>query len=278
MRDSQRSRIIDQAIKTSIGLLTTVILGLWGWRVVADATILQVGKTSGWQEESKVPEWDAALLPPTALADSVPDHRPLQARLDEAGLVQPSLATYSEADLPDETPVIGVTFEEQHHAFVIHAMECSRFPIANFLFQSKPMSIVYCSASDRVRVLVSEQHAWPLPLCNGGIDDRGQLVLKFGQQRFDLASTALPLADHPFERTTVGQWHQRHPLSDYFIGKRPEDALQFTVNRKRLPANESVVYAPAESTFPDSDYPVVSRAAEATVVGLRMMMSRVKID
>src|SRR6056297_2126808 len=278
MHDSQRSRIIDQTAKASIGLLATTVLGLWGWRVLAEATVLQIGSTTEQQEEATEPAWDAALLPLNPLADSAPDHRPLRAKLDEAGLVQPSLATYLEAGLPDETSIIGVSFEGQHHGFVLHAMDCSRFPIVNFLFHSKPLSVVCCSNSDRVRLLVSERHAWPLPLRKGGIDDRGQLVLKFGQQRFDLASTALPLSDHPFERTTVGAWHKRHPTSDFFIGKRPEDEFQSATYFQRLQASHPVASKPAGAAFADSDFPVVSRAAEATVIQLRMLISRLTID
>lgn len=145
-------------------------------------------------------------------------HEPLGMVLDISGVQQPEMLALKELRLDSDEEVIGVVFEGRAFAFVKRGMNDPTKHIANLLVNGKPLSVTYCSIAECTRVVTTEDCGEPLDLRVGGLDIHSQLVLLFEKQRFGQESTHLPLEDHPFEETTLGDWTMRHPLTSVFLG------------------------------------------------------------
>ena len=275
VNDPSRVTAVDGFIKVSIGLMSLLVLSLWSWTVLAVSTVASVGGTSedpvaAMSLEARRDRWAEQTFG-TAVGRS--DHGTLKQVLDQRGLVQPSLASYDQIDLPPATRVIGVSVRGTQHAFVLEAMQNDATPIVNLLFQSTPLSVVHCSISGRTRVLTQSNLAWPIALRDGGRESLDQLVLLLAGARYSVHSQAIPLVNYPFERTTLAEWHQRFPHSDYFVGKlRCDENLS-------LPEYEPVAVTESQSsTLDNSPLQIVSHAAEAAVVLLRRVKAVRMID
>lgn len=137
-------------------------------------------------------------------------HKPLLLFVEYAGHQQVELKNASDADFPDETPIVGVAVGNMPCAFVLEEMEDPARHVVNLVINGTPISVTYCDLVDCVRVMTDDSQK-PIPLSVGGLDIDSQLVLLLGGKRYGQLSADLPLADHPYIRTTLGDWKQRFP-------------------------------------------------------------------
>jgi hypothetical protein len=142
-------------------------------------------------------------------------YKRLQMVADYAVIDEPWLVDVKESKLADSTAVIGVVVEGQSFAFVKDALYWPSQHIVNMVVEETPISVTYCSLADCVRVLTRDD-AQPIDLQVGGLDVDNRLVVTLDGERYSQLSNALPLEDHEFEVTTLGDWKQRHPNSKIY--------------------------------------------------------------
>jgi hypothetical protein len=161
------------------------------------------------------------------------NHKPLRLIYDVAGIDRPELLDVGEIEMDDSTPVIGVQVGDESCAFVLSTMDQPNRHIVNTIMNQTAVSLTYCPLVDCVRVVRGadgDQSAdQTIPLRLGGLNEEDQMVLMLRGVRYDQESEYLPLADHPYERVTLGHWKQRHPRTKVFC----EQSLRWPVR----PAN-----------------------------------------
>ena len=138
-------------------------------------------------------------------------HQPLKSFAQIPGVEMPHLFSLEESYLADSTPVIGVECEGDAIAIVEEEMTAPKTKVINLNFnRKKAVSISYCQVSDLVRVF-SANSADPIGLGVGGFDLDDQLVLLLDGQRYAQQTEDVPLAEYPFQRTSLGQWRGVFP-------------------------------------------------------------------
>lgn len=151
------------------------------------------------------------------------DHINLRTVMDSPGVDNPPMSTLESADLPDHTRVIGIEIKGSAACYVVSAMVDESKHIINTVIKETPVSITYCPLVDCARVLTSPGEtqpgsAAPIKLRLGGLDSQNQMVFKYGDVRYGQSSIKIPLADVPYESTTLGEWRRQHPNSKIFKG------------------------------------------------------------
>lgn len=138
-------------------------------------------------------------------------YKPLKSYMDYPGLDEPGCYSVAEANLVDETPIIGVEYEGKAYAFVEERMEDPKAHVVNVNVGGKmSFSVTYCYLAECVRVFASEGPDL-IPLGVGGLDEDDQLVLLQNGKRYGQTSEAIPLADYPHQRTSLGAWREVYP-------------------------------------------------------------------
>jgi hypothetical protein len=151
--------------------------------------------------------------------------------VDYPGIDQPAFVTSADANITDETVVIGISYGDEYRAYALHAMNDMQKHIVNDTLDGLPVSVVYCDIDDCIRVFAGEAGADALPLRVGGYHGRfydGSMLLKLGDNRYRLDTGAnlydprdvLPYDYYPYERTTWGAWRVKHPGSALYKGDR----------------------------------------------------------
>ena len=113
--------------------------------------------------------------------------------------------------------MIGIEVDGRFIALVMEKMMDPLAHIVNMNFGGeKSVSVSYCYLADCVRV-VSKESKTPIPLHVGGMDVDNQMVYLLDGERYGQMSPVLPLADYPFERTTLGDWRKLHPHSQICV-------------------------------------------------------------
>jgi len=149
-------------------------------------------------------------------------HSTLQTRTQFEGVANPEFKEMSESNLDPDSAVVGLIVDGTPYALVIESMERIDRHIVNFTHHDQAVSVVYCDLADEVRVCTRDS-AEPIPLKVGGLDIDSRLVLELDGQLYSQSSTALPLDDMPFEKTTWAEWKRKHPTSRVYLsdGGRP---------------------------------------------------------
>lgn len=135
---------------------------------------------------------------------------------DYAGHVPTELLDAESVTLPPSTEIVGVEVAGEFCAFVLDSMSNPRYHIVNTMLNMKPISVTYCDLVDCVRVLTDDDST-TIPLHMGGLDVNNQMVLLLDGERFGQSSEGLPLKDHDFVRTTLGDWMNRHPSTKIYV-------------------------------------------------------------
>lgn len=148
-----------------------------------------------------------------------PNYKTLRMLCDTPGVDRPELLCAASADLSDSTAVVGVVIGDHTFAFDLGAMQRVESHIVNLVVDRIPVSVTYCDLTDCVRVLTQDSESL-IPIRVGGLDVDDQLVFLLGRERYSQGSSNLPLDDHPFTRTSFGEWKRRHPTTRVYIGNK----------------------------------------------------------
>jgi hypothetical protein len=147
-----------------------------------------------------------------------------------AGINVPSTLSKTEANIPDDSEVIGVCADGKTRAYVVAAMAFGpKGPsnhVVNDLIGRRPVTVTYCDISHCSRVFTNEEMGTPLNVGVGGLCEDGMLLAFDGgvfsqrtKQECDAGSGAFPLAEWPYERTSWKSWREAHPDTDVYIGE-----------------------------------------------------------
>lgn len=208
-------RAVAYVTGTGVLLLALAIVGFTGpWRDAAQRVNQKGAKASPASSELGMRQFsspDQVLARDERLPQGADDHLPLKLVLDYPGITNPMLHQPEEADLPPETPVIGIRVEDQACAFVPRDMTGPTRHIVNMSISGTSVSVTYCDLVDCVRVLTLPEEDDPIDLRVGGLDAANQMVYLYQGVRYGQLSKELPLVDFPHERTTLGEWMAQHP-------------------------------------------------------------------
>jgi Protein of unknown function (DUF3179) len=133
------------------------------------------------------------------------------------GIRQPAMISVAEAQLPDETRVVGIVHGTEARAYTVNSLSRMMTHVVNDLIQDVPVSITYCDLSDCARVLTTGTRGTPIDLWTGGFTN-GQLQLRFEERQYTHMSEELPLEDYPFTVTTLKEWRESHPDTLVYVG------------------------------------------------------------
>ena len=211
MKNGHHKRFLT-ALAILIGIGCLAVLSAAHWYLKAgDALAFELRPPTA-QELAKAAEYEKLV------AGGV-SHKPLSRVVDYPGITAPKMMDANAVDLPDSTEIVGVEINGEFRAFVLNAMLSPREHIINLVVDECPLSVTYCNLVDCVRVLTRAGDG-PIPLNVGGMDQDNQMVFLLEGARYGQASPGLPLIDHPFNRTTWGEWNGQHPTTRVYLGNR----------------------------------------------------------
>jgi hypothetical protein len=90
--------------------------------------------------------------------------------------------------------------------------------VVNDVIADMPVSVTYCDRTDCTRVLTRSRGREPINLWLGGWTGKEMLLFLDGHG-YPQSSANLPLQEHPFERTTWGEWRAKHPHTEIYLGE-----------------------------------------------------------
>jgi hypothetical protein len=134
------------------------------------------------------------------------------------GLRQPPAVRADEAMLADDAPVIGVVADGRPRAYLVSAMRSMSSHVVNDLVGEVPVTVTYCDRTDCIRTFSAKSRGEPLTLGVGGWSNGG-MELRLDERNYPQESAEVPLDDFEFERTTWGEWRERHPETEIFVGE-----------------------------------------------------------
>jgi hypothetical protein len=129
----------------------------------------------------------------------------------------PDVVAANAANLMDDTPVVGACIGDQARAYSLEGMSGPATHVVNDCIDTMPVTVAYCDVSDCARVFSSPELEGPLSLRVAGWMGT-QMGVALGAEFYMLDSPEIPLMHLDFERTTWGEWKQRFPGTDVFIG------------------------------------------------------------
>lgn len=198
----------------SWGLLSLVLLLL---PHAGLALVIHLGKSRFLYVRPDTPAELKALQREREIMAGGLNHKRLRMICDYPGVDLPTLWDADQVDASDSAAVVGVKVNHESCAFLLESMRHPKRHIVNLMLGGKPVSVTYCGIVDRVRVVKGSGRT-PNPLHVGGLDVDNQMVLLLGGQRYGQDSAQLPLRDHPFTRTSLGDWKTRHPGTRIYAG------------------------------------------------------------
>ncbi len=157
-------------------------------------------------------------------------------------VVRPETRPAGEADLADDTEVIGVVVNGKARAYVVRAFSSPFHHVVNDVVNDRPISLAYCNQTDCMKVFQGDAPAdragdapadglgaaEPLQLFLVGMYE-GRLMLKAGPGSYyhDTCepisgdTPAFPYREHASLRTTWRKWRDSHPETDVYLGVDP---------------------------------------------------------
>jgi hypothetical protein len=219
VRSSPKRLVVSSALASIVIMLaSTVVAQAWAGRInavsaspfscIAPDTAQEIAY---WQEQDR-------------LLQAGRHYKSLRVFSDQPGVTQPALVVVADnIETPDSTPIVGVEINGQACALVLDSMSDIDRHVVNLVIGNNPISVAYCDLADCVRVVKDDrtESASPIPLRVGGLDINHQLVLLLRGERYGQQSLGLPLQDHPFTRTSLGEWKKRHPKTWLYVDPPP---------------------------------------------------------
>jgi hypothetical protein len=196
------------------------------WAVVALTVIVAVGAGAWWRYKIHSP------IGPVDIGEPRSDTQGLAAGLElyRPGIANPVFVAPTDSRLSSGLPVIGIVVEGRSFAYSIPALsmptelesvtsvyDLARRHVVNQLIDDKAVTITYCDQSHCARVLAKDDQERPLEVGIGGVFGN-ELILCWKGKPYIQSSAEIPLHDHPFQRTTWGEWFSQHPDTQLYLG------------------------------------------------------------
>lgn len=147
--------------------------------------------------------------------------------IDGPLIVSPPVAPSGKVQVPDDCPIIGVTYNGKSRAYVVSAFFRSHQHVINDLIGGKPFTITYCDRTNCTNVFTSHDSRLPLNVTVGGwagTEVLGTLLIRVGSKLYRQdtlkalsSGEEMPYASVAFERTTWKEWLSKHPDSDAYL-------------------------------------------------------------
>lgn len=202
----------------------------WGivtmWGLVALTAATTIGAGVWWRYYIQSPIGDVTIEETTSetegLATGLELYRP--------GIANPVFVPANDGRLSADLPVIGIVVEGRSFAYSIPALsmpanlesvtsmyELARRHVVNQLIDDMAVTVTYCDLSHCARVLAKDEQERPLEVGIGGVFGK-ELILCWNGKQYTQSSVDIPLQDHPFQRTTWGEWFAQHPDTQVYLG------------------------------------------------------------
>jgi len=202
----------------------------WGivtiWVVVALTVVSTTGAGVWWRSYIHSPIGPVMVEEPTSategLATGLELYRP--------GIANPAFVKPEDGRLSADLPVIGIVVEGRSFAYSIPALsipahlesvtsmyDLARRHVVNQLIDDMAVTVTYCDLSQCTRVLAKDEQERPLEVGIGGVFGK-ELILCWNGKQYTQSSVEIPLTDHPFQRTTWGEWFAQHPDTQVYLG------------------------------------------------------------
>lgn len=202
----------------------------WGivtmWVVVALTAATSIGVGVWWRYYIHSP------IGPVTIEESASATQGLATGLElyRPGLANPVFVPPNDGRLSADLPVIGIVVQGRSFAYSIPALsmptnlesvtsmyELARRHVVNQLIDDTAVTVTYCDLSQCARVLAKDEQERPLEVGIGGVYGK-ELILCWNGKQYTQSSVDIPLTDHPFERTTWGEWFAQHPDTQVYLG------------------------------------------------------------
>lgn len=132
--------------------------------------------------------------------------------------------------LMDSAVVIGLTVNNQHRAYLMETLLGPSSHVINDQIKKIPVTVTYCTLDDCIRVFTDTKSKKALAITSAGLNSMRpkKMLIRVGEKTFwqdnllpllPSDSTKFPLETLQFERTTWGQWRQKHPNTDLYVGQ-----------------------------------------------------------
>jgi hypothetical protein len=146
---------------------------------------------------------------------------------------KPPVTSADSAQLPDDSPVIGVAARNRHRAYAISAFGTVEGHVVNDVVGGAPITVAYCNRTGCTSVYTSRWGNEPIEVAVGGwagapgSDSEGVMLLRVGANYYRQDSgqqvsgwEAFPYPEVAFEHTTWGAWRKAHPDTDVVTAVR----------------------------------------------------------
>jgi hypothetical protein len=191
-----------------------------------------------------------------------PEERNADVVLEMPGLAKPATVSAGEADLMDETPILGVSAGGRSRAYLLEALATGPGShIVNDVLGGIPVSVTHCDLSGCSRAFTDggerEHRGQPLELSGGGIRNYC-LVLKSGGHAYDQetsrpldpGSPPFPYREYHVERTSWHAWQKSHPDTDVYLGTIAAGSTTRSTPTRRIAKEKSSAEVRAPRTEP----------------------------
>ncbi len=180
--------------------------------------------------------WTGDVLEALLLQEPAParaESKQIDVLRDFPSVEHPRAVTADEADLDDDTTVLGVSAGGRSRAYLLEAFAISPDShIVNDVLGGVPLSVTHCNLSGCTRAFTDdwtpEHRDRPLDLSGGGFKT-SQMIMKTGGHAYeqdsgrplDSTSPPFPYREYQLERTSWNAWHKAHPDTDVYLGTIP---------------------------------------------------------
>ncbi|RMG41926.1 MAG: DUF3179 domain-containing protein [Planctomycetota bacterium] len=199
-------------------LVTTCVAG---WIVVGERRPDGEPPERAAAVESETGERPAVAFPPQPMEEPEYRYRPGDIEpvivFFRPGIREPQAVPAEQADLPDDTQVIGVVVDGHARAYVASAMSEPETHVINDRIGGKYVSVAFCDIQQCATAYRADADGErPLELWVAGWD-YDEMVLLGPKGSFRQKSDPPRYPTVPCELTTWGRWRRRHPRTDVVV-------------------------------------------------------------
>ncbi|MBI3864263.1 MAG: DUF3179 domain-containing protein [Planctomycetia bacterium] len=131
---------------------------------------------------------------------------------------QPPLEPAADTDLQPVEEVIGISVGDVHRAYWCFAMSSYDTKVINDLVGGIPVTVTFCDRTRCARAFTTKNRNEPLNVSLGGWSGKA-LIVQIDGRMYDQDAKDIPLEDVAVEKTTWGEWKERHPDGEIFTGR-----------------------------------------------------------
>ena len=148
---------------------------------------------------------------------SASEHGIVETPFYMAPQIVPELVPALQVDLGDKEKVIAIVVDGRHFAYPLFNLTSIGEHIVNDSIGGTPITVIYCSQTDCVRVLTTDKTDQPLRVMQQGLVN-SELALYFAGTIHQLSKDTIPLDPYDYEIVSWPAWRDEHPKGLVFPG------------------------------------------------------------